>query len=188
MAETMEWTQAVALLAEIATQEDACALQMGDHLNYIETQFKGRQKMKLAAQEAGVTWSLARQRSWVAKRIPPSNPLRGTQLSYCHLRALANTDDPLKWGNLALANNWSVARLKEEIDKAGDKKALEDGDPCSYCEAAMTEEMELVSLRIGREQTRRFCSCSCGASYLQRIADGGTAPLGLIDSTETFSL
>jgi hypothetical protein len=185
---SMEWAQAVALLAEIATREDACCLQMGDHLNVIETQFKGRNRMKLAAAEAGVTWALARQRSWVAKRVPPGSPLRDTQLTYCHLRAVAGTKDPLKWGMLALANNWSVAQIKEEIDKAGDKEAQQSGEPCVFCEAAMTEEMEIISFRMGSERTRRVCSPICAIGFFRRVADGGTTPLDLIDSAETFSL
>lgn len=166
MTNTTQWTQDVALLAEIATQEDNCCLQMGDHLNVIEKRW-GRNRMKPAAQEAGVTWALARQRSWVSKRIPPGDPLRETKLSYSHLRQLANTDDPMKWGNLVLANNWTVATLKDEIDKAGDRKALEDGLPCIYCEKPISNEV--ISLRIGQEKPTLYCSLACVIDMANRL-------------------
>lgn len=187
----MQWTQAVSKLAELAMQEDACCLQMGDHLNVIEGQWKSRSKMKLAAQEAGVTWSLARQRSWVAKQIPPYHPLRETQLTYCHLRAVAGTKDPEKWGLLAVQNNWSVAMLKEQIDLAEDKEAQQTGEICIFCETAMDEGMEIVSFRIGQRKTLRCCSCQCAADYLRREVEqaaGGDLAPAILAENESFSL
>jgi hypothetical protein len=144
---------------------------MGDHLNAIEQLGGSRDQLRRAAQEAGITWSLARQRSWVARRIPPNHPLRGTHLGYSHLRAVASTDDPLKWGNLALEENWSVARLKVEIDRAGDRKAREEGYPCVRCEQPLNEEIETVSFRIGQEKTARCCSLVCAAAYFAERAN-----------------
>lgn len=165
----MQWTQAVSRLADLAMQEDSCCLQMGDHLNVIEKQWGGRNKMKLAAQEAGVTWALARQRSWVAKRIAPGHNLRDTQLSYSHLRQIANTKDPDKWGALTIENNWTVSRLKEEIELAEDKQAQATGETCCFCELAFTEELEIVSFRIGREKARRCCGIGCAAGIFDRM-------------------
>jgi hypothetical protein len=187
----MEWDQAVAKLAALAMQEDACCLQMGDHLNVIEKQWKGRGKMKLAAQEAGVTWALARQRSWVAKRIMPGHPLRDTPLTYCHLRAVAGTNDPEGWGMKALQNNWSLAKLKEEIDLAEDKQAQQTGETCIYCEAAMSEEMEIVSFRVGQKRTSRCCGIVCAAKLFERMVkeqDNDTTPAMMVSEDEAFSL
>jgi hypothetical protein len=84
---------------------------------------------------------------------------------------VASTGDPLKWGNLALEKNWSVARLKEEIDRAGDRKAGEDGDPRIRCEQPLDEELQRVSFRIGQEKPARCCSLVCAAAYFAERAN-----------------
>jgi ParB-like chromosome segregation protein Spo0J len=123
---TAEREAAVSKLAELARQEDN--LGLGDHLRAIEKTWD-RKVIRQVAEEAGIKWEHARQTFWVSKKIPPGHPLRQTHLTYSHLRAVADTDDPEKWGLLAVENNWSVARLKKEIDKSAGKKVPEKGCP-----------------------------------------------------------
>ena len=76
-----------------------------------------RQLLRQVAQEAGVDWEAARQRYWVASRLPPGHPVRAYKLPFTHLRALARVRDPELWAARAVegARPWTVRQLQQAL-------------------------------------------------------------------------
>jgi hypothetical protein len=163
-----ELSQLVQEIAALAAQDDRNALEMGDKLLQIEDEY-GKDRVKLATDQAGVNWSVARQRLWVSRRIPKGSRLRSLPLTFCHLRTLAATENPESWADRVLANRWSVATLRAEIERAGDRKAVEAGDPCIQCERSLAEGKRTVAFSIDGGQRARCCSTQCALAYFQEM-------------------
>jgi hypothetical protein len=114
--QTRTWDEIVDSIAQLAVSEDEAALLMGDRFLELERRF-GKQTLRKAADEAGVTWSLAKLRFWVARKIPVGNPIRESKLSFNHLAAVAGTDDMEKWINLALKDQLVAFTVGKEARK-----------------------------------------------------------------------
>jgi hypothetical protein len=167
-----DWMRIVAEIAQLAQNEDETALTMGDRLVEIEKSF-GRKHLQEAAKQAGVSWSVARQRHWVSGKIPEGHMLRGTPLTFCHLRALCGLEVEAMagWAEKALTEQWSVARLIAEIEAVGDVQAQEAGDPCIQCEESLPEQGEIVSFTLARQKRARLCGVQCAAAYFAELAE-----------------
>lgn len=172
-----DWNQLVGEISRLAEQDDQNALEMGDRLLAIEAAW-GKAHVKTAAEQAGVNWSVARQRCWVSRRVPKGHPLRALPLTFCHLRTLATTDDPEQWAQQVVEHQWSVATLREKIERAGDQKAQIDGDPCIQCERSLAGAKEIVSFIIGGAKRARCCSLPCAVAYFQELVQDAGDPLG----------
>jgi hypothetical protein len=176
-----DWEQIRDEIAHLAVQDDQNAMTMGDLFVEIEETFK-KDHIKTAASQAGVSLSVARQRFWVSKRIPKGHPIRykflqpTMLLTFSHLRAIAGTDpDTMEsWAQQAVDHQWSVAELKEAIEKAGDQKAVEEGGVCIQCEEPLMKSNITVSFSITGKKRARCCSYECARDYFEEmIAEEG---------------
>ena len=178
-----DWQKVVGKIAVLAMKDDITAIEMGDCFVQIEKSF-GKKYLQEAAAQAGVSWSVAKQRHWVSTKIPVGNELRKTLglekdkngevkplLSFSHLRTIAGTEDMSHWVEQCLDNEWSVSQLKTEIEKAGDVAAQVNGDPCIQCEESLQEDAEIVSFTVGRKKRARCCSVKCAAKYFRELEE-----------------
>ena len=163
-----DWTDIVQELSHLVEKEDETVLHIGDILGEVEDTY-GKKFVDEAAKACKISNSVARQRLWVSKRIPKDSDLRTSGLTYSHLRAVAGTSDIDDWGQKAIDNDWTVAQLKEEIDKAGDDTAKAEGKPCNYCEQPLPIDGEIVSIRIGAQRIQRYCGVECASLYLGNL-------------------
>lgn len=161
------WDEIVDEIAQLALSEDETALQMGDRFLELEQRF-GSKHLKKAAEDACVTWSLAKLRLWVSRKIPTGHPIRDSRLSFNHLAAIAGTDNMEHWTNVALKEQLSVAKLREAINVAGDNKAQEQGEPCLQCEKPLPKTGDIVAFTVGKEPRRRLCNVECAMHYFVR--------------------
>lgn len=177
-----DWNQLVGEIARLAMAEDQSALAIGDRLVRIEDEW-GKGHVKKAAEQAGLVWTTAKQRAWVARKIPPGHRLRSLSLTFCHLRTIAATSDPESWAEKALEHEWSVATLRGEIERAGDLQARAVGDPCIQCERSLEFSTRIVSFVVEGARRARCCSPVCARDYFtELVAEGPEAdPLGGID-------
>lgn len=167
------WDEIVDEITQLALQEDESALTMGDRFAELERNF-GSTLLKRAAEEACVSWSNAKQRLWVAKKIPPASPIRKAKLSFGHLVAVAGTNDMERWTNLALKEQLSVKKLRDAIDHSDDVQAQDNGEPCSQCERPLPREGEIVAFTVGKQHRRRCCNVECALHYFaKRVAEQG---------------
>jgi hypothetical protein len=175
-----EYTQIVSEISQLQQVTDETALEMGDRFHELEIAH-GKEAARKGADDAGVTWSVARQRLWVAKRIPQGHKLRAyltdTHLNFSHLRAIAATENPEEWADKAVEQGWSVAKLVGAINEAGDKKAQEEGDPCIQCNEPLPEVGEIVSFNITGRGRARCCSVAHAAAYFAELTAGDGLPV-----------
>ena len=169
-----EYSQLVAEISQLQQVDDETALEMGDRLLEVESLY-GKVALKKAAGDAGVTWSVARQRHWVARKIPRDSKLRNylktTHLTFSHLRAIASTAEPEKWADAAVKGGLSVAALVEKIEQKDAKTAQEEGELCIECEKSLTDSNEMVSFTIMGRGKARCCSVVCAAAYFIELSD-----------------
>lgn len=167
-----QWDQVVNELTKLAMEEDKNALAMGDLFVKIEEQW-GRDKLKAAAASAGVEWQKARQRHWISTSIPPNDAIRKMMLPYTHLRHLAGVkgaEERLQWAKLAVENDWTATKLREEIDKVNDKQAQEQGVLCASCSNPIKPSDRMVTLRVIGQKAERCCSIRCGRDRLEELS------------------
>lgn len=163
------WVQLVSEICQLHEQKDRCELAIGDR--FVETErIFGRRHLKIAAEQAGIEWSYAKQRHWVSRKIPPDSPLRELPLTFSHYRVLAGVEDMDYWAEQAINNDWSAERLKKELDQQQVTRAQEEGHPCIQCEQALPEQGEVVSFRVGNRGKGFCCSPECAANYFQELA------------------
>jgi len=159
-----DWDIIINKISVLSEQEDKCCLEIGDLFLQVKSEW-GTTLVKEAAEKSGVSMSVARQRLWVASKIPKDHFLRATHLTYGHLRAIAGTNDIDRWGHEALNHGWTINQLKEAIEGEADQAAVADGEPCVFCSNPLSEEKKTVSFTIKGEKRHRACSYTCAAEY-----------------------
>lgn len=167
------WIQIVTEIAQIASQEDQHALEMGDRFVEIERRFD-RRRLKAAAEQAGVSWSLARQRHWTSSKIPPDSALRQLPLTFTHLRVLAGVEDGALQETLAqqaVENAWSAAQLISAVENRGVQRRAEEGQSCIQCEQAVNEEGPVISFKIHGGARAQLCGPQCAVNYFTELAE-----------------
>ncbi len=171
-----EYQQIVAEISQLQQVSDETALEMGDRFIEVETAY-GKEAFRKAADDSGVPWSVARQRHWVARRIPKGHKLRSyledTHLTYSHLRALATTENPEQWAETAIKEGLSVAGLIEKIEVKKEKTATAEGEVCIQCNQPLPEGGEIVSFRISGRGNARCCSVGHAAQYFSELLTDG---------------
>jgi hypothetical protein len=174
--QSANWEVLVQQIAKLDVQETQNALHMGDLLIEVEESF-GDKHLQKAAEQAGVSWSVARQRHWVSKRIPKDHPVRKMKsLSFGHLRALAATQEPLKWAKLAEEENLTVRDLTEKIAQNDDVEKIVNGmGACAACtKQVLSEAYVAITLPHGKRQL--CCNNACGIQFLLQQGAPETDP------------
>jgi len=162
--ETEDWALRVTEIAQLAQQEDESALAMGDRLVALERRY-GPSSLPLVASQAGISMSCIYGRHRVARLFPPEHPVRRLPLSFSHLLVLLGVDDPVVWAQRAVESQWSVRRLRDEVDQALGQQARATGERCRECREPLGEAW--VALQRAGERRVRCCSPKCGISYLR---------------------
>lgn len=186
--QTYEWQEIIDRIAKIAVDEDKGALSMGDLFLEVEEKF-GRKYVKKAVAATGVSWSKARQRLAVSKKIPKGHFLRNSPLSFCHLRAIVATDNMEYWANKALENQWGIEKLREEIESKGDETAIESETAiCIECEQSITSLETMISFNRHRQRKSRLCSPKCAVKYFDTLEEDNENVEVHIDNLPTIGL
>jgi hypothetical protein len=176
--QSQSWQDFVEEIEKIDVQETQGALRMGDLFILAEETYGPKNLQKLA-ENAGVSWSVARQRLWVSKRIPKDSIVRKMKaLTFGHLRALAATDKQEEWATKVETEDLTVRDLIEAIDQSGDKRKVENGfASCADCGTdivAGSETYVAVSLAGGKRNL--CCNAACAINYLNRAVTATSVP------------
>lgn len=116
----------------------------------------------------GESKTLLYQCSWVVKAFreyPEAVKLPG--LSWSHYRTAAGAPDPEHWISKAFEGEWTVKRLKDEMDAAKVDKKIQDGAACVQCLGKIQDKA--VRVLIDRKG-KLFCSPKCAGEYLLKLA------------------
>lgn len=137
--------------------EDVSQWLQGDLYAAFESKYAStEEKTDFIAQfssDIGKSVSTVKQYAWVSKKFPLRSQ-RDTGLSWSHYRRAAGMDDPMKWINKSVTENWTVAKLIEETQQEQDKISVACGRPCDNCGCPLPDN----SLHIRRGKSK-WCSC-----------------------------
>ena len=161
--DSADWVATVTEIAQLAHRDDENALALGDRLVRLEQRY-GAECLRLAADQAGITWSCLYGRYRVARAFPPEHSVRRLPLTFSHLRALIDVPDTLLWARKATESQWSTRRLHAELELALGRQAQAGGERCRECRSPLGEAW--VALQRAGERRVRCCSPACGLHYL----------------------
>jgi len=117
----------------------------------------------------GESKTLLYQCSWVVKSFRDcKSVLNLPGLSWSHYRTAAGAPDPEHWISKAFEGEWTVKRLKDEMDAAKVEKKIQEGAACVRCQCKIQESA--VRVLIDRKG-KLFCSPRCAGEYLLELAD-----------------
>ena len=166
---TKTWEEYVSSWITIQDLKGASQWTLGDIANEVVRAFSGpgdkRGKVALEkfAESVGERKETVRQYAWVSRTFS-SHADRQTDLSYSHYRATVKTEAPMVWIDTAVKENWTVARLIEEIKNVQDATSVEQGRPCDFCGTPIPEtgayHVRQNGLKIGC-----LCSARCGVGW-----------------------
>ncbi len=167
--EQADWVSAITEIHRLNELEGETALDMGDRFAEIASRW-GDKHVRLAADQANVPIELARQRHYVAVRVPKTSPIRKLNLTYSHIRALAFTEDPEKWAEETEKNGWTVRELVDQIHNAKGEKIAASGQPCIQCEKSLPNDPQsIISFRIGKSKPAWCCGPHCAIAYFEEL-------------------
>lgn len=140
------WEELVSAWMTVRELGDASNWTLGDIAVEFERAFgrakgpDGRRPIDVWAAAIGEKHDTVRQYAWVSRTFPRRQD-RMTGLSWTHYRTVVKTGDAaMTWINEAVANNWTAARLAEEIKNVQDAASVTEGRPCDQRGEPLPEE------------------------------------------------
>lgn len=139
------WEELISAGMEIREAKDNTQWKLGD-LSILVVSAYGTDSLGKFATEVGLARSTIYQYRKVSETFPSDT--RIPRLSHRHHTKASNSDDPIKWIEMADANNWSSERLAVEISKTKGKEITKTirYQVCNECYLPIYHEVE-------------FCKC-----------------------------
>jgi hypothetical protein len=150
-------------LGDIATEVVRCFGKSKDS--------NGETPLDKFSNSVGERKETVRQYDWVSRAFP-KRANRTTGLSWSHYRAAAKMSKEgtqMTWIDEAVRNDWTVAKLIEEIKNVQDATSAAEGEPCAFCGAPIPET-GAYHLRQNGRKVAALCSTLCGCKWFYERA------------------
>jgi hypothetical protein len=154
-------------------------LAIGDMLLEVRTRYGMNEAINIA-EAVGWDYEKARQRIWVAERIPPGDWKRDPKrcpLTFSHLRALAKYGDVDAWAKKAVQEQWTIRQLKDALrdgdDRRFERRSYTCANPACNAEIDWADD-NVLAVSPTAAHPSYFCGWMCvGIVAIQR---SGAAP------------
>jgi len=179
-----EWEELISSWMTVQELGDQSNWTLGDIANEVERCFgkskdtNGETPLDKFANSVGERKETVRQYAWVSRAFPKRVD-RVTGLSWSHYRAAAKMSKDgtqMTWIDEAVKNDWTVARLIEEIKNVQDAASVENGRPCSQC-GGLLPESGSYHVRQDGHKVASLCSTRCLTAWAYERAKNEAAQL-----------